>query len=121
MPDVVARLAGSAILGAAIGMMIAVAETYARRAWLVVHWGPNEQAVLNLGERPIHSGSAHDADVFLPADDGFLPMAAAINLENGAVEFEDVARSKKTTLRHGSTVSLGNLKVEVQVDQNRMP
>jgi hypothetical protein len=121
MPDVVARLAGSAILGASIGMMIAVAETYARRAWLVVHWGPHEQAVVNLGERPIHFGSAHDADVCLSADDGFLPMAAAYTLEKGVVEFEDVARSKKTTLRHGSTVSLGSLKVEVQVDQDRMP
>ncbi len=46
---VTGRLAGAAILGFCIGLMVALAEALFREAWLDVHYGPRESRAVSLG------------------------------------------------------------------------
>lgn len=87
--DPLARFCGAFILGAAIGLMIAIAEKMAREASLIVHWGPNEKTVINLGERPVILGSSGDAHLYLPKEKGFPEVAALVTFREGRIEMQN--------------------------------
>jgi hypothetical protein len=54
--DIAGRFMGAAILGCAIGLMVALVETVFRRIWLEVIDGPHEVRTVNLGATPITIG-----------------------------------------------------------------
>jgi len=115
-PDLLARLLGAAILGAAIGLMIALAEKLAREACLIVHWGPNERTVINLGEQPVVLGSSNEAEVYLPKEKGFLPISALVTFREGKIEMQNKMTNTHHELKSGNKLQLGDLLVEVRSD-----
>lgn len=54
--DVAGRLLGAAILGFALGLMVALVETAFRKVWLEVVDGPHEVRAVNLGATPVVIG-----------------------------------------------------------------
>jgi Ca-activated chloride channel family protein len=115
-PDFMARLLGAAILGAAIGLMIALAEKLAREACLIVHWGPHERTVINLGERPVVLGSSNEAELYLPKEKGFPPISALVTFREGKIEMQNKMTNTNHELKSGNKLQLGDLLVEVRSD-----
>jgi Ca-activated chloride channel homolog len=70
------RLLGAAVLGTAIGLVVALVERLAREAALVVHWHENERTVINLGAEPVILGSSPEAHLYLPKHKG--PSATVV-------------------------------------------
>jgi hypothetical protein len=116
LPDFLARLLGALILGAAIGLMIALAEKLAREACLIVHWGPQERTVINLGERPIILGSSNEAELYLPKEKGFPPISALVTFREGKIEMQNKMTNTNHELKSGNKLQLGELLVEVRTD-----
>lgn len=115
-PDFLARLLGSAILGSAIGLMIAWAEKLAREACLIVHWSPKERTVINLGERPVLLGSSSEAELYLPKEKGFPPIAALVTFREGKIEMQNKMTNTNHELKNGNKLQLGDLLVEIKTD-----
>ena len=116
MIDPLARLCGAFILGVAIGLMIAIAEKLAREASLIVHWGPYEKTVINLGERPVILGASDDAHLYLPKEKGFPEIAALITFREGRIEMQNKMTNSTHELKNGNKLQLGSLIVEVKTD-----
>jgi len=119
LPDSLARLCGAVILGAAIGLMIAIAEKMAREACLIVHWGPNERTVINLGDHPVILGSSPEAHLYLPKEKGFPAIAALVTFEAGQIKMENKMSNSSHELKNGNKLDLGGLTVEVKTDSSR--
>ena len=119
LPDILARLFGASILGASIGMMIAIAEKMAREACLIVHWGPHERTVINLGDTPVVLGCSNEAQLYLPKEQGFPPVAALVTFKGGKIELENRMTQSTHELRGGNKLKLGNLLVEVHADNSK--
>lgn len=114
--EVFGRLVGAAILGLAIGGMVAIVESMAREAALVVHWDEHERTVINLGEDPVILGSSPEAHLYLPAEKGFPAQTAIVTFKDGRVEFENLMTETSHTLHNGSRLQIGDLVVEIQTD-----
>jgi hypothetical protein len=108
------RIVGAAVLGFAIGLMVALIEMFVREAWLVLHWGPKETNTVNLGATPVIIGSGQRSQVRLPRSWGIPDEYATISLANGRVEFQDKSSGKTTPLRDGSELRIQNLRIEVR-------
>src|SRR5262249_13370394 len=54
--DVAGRFMGAAILGFAIGLMVALVEMVSRKLWLNVVYGPDQVRSVNLGDTPVVIG-----------------------------------------------------------------
>jgi hypothetical protein len=54
--DWLGRFAGAAILGFAIGLMVAIVEVLFRKVWLEIRHGPREVRRINLGAQPVLVG-----------------------------------------------------------------
>lgn len=114
--DLAARLVGSALLGIAIGSIVAIVERMAREAALVVHWDENERTVINLGADPVILGSSPEAHLYLPAEKGFPSQAAIVTFRDGVVEMENLMSETRHELHHGNKLEIGGLMVEIQTD-----
>lgn len=112
--DVTARAIGAASVGFGIGAMIAIAEKIAREAALIVHWGPNERSIINLGPKPIMLGSSPEADLYLPKEKGFPLVTALVTFIDGRIAIENKIDNTRRELRNGSRLQLGELAVEVE-------
>ena len=118
LPDLLARLLGASILGAAIGLMIAWVEKLAREACLIVHWSPKEQTIINLGERPVVLGSSNEAELYLPKEKGFPAISALVTFREGKIHMENRMTNTNHELKSGNKLQLGDLLVEVRTDSN---
>jgi hypothetical protein len=108
------RIAGAAILGLCIGLMIALVEELAREAWLVVNWGPNEHMNISLGRQPVLIGSSVKAQIHLPSNREYPDEWAAISLEGGKIRFEDKTTGRKQDLRNGSELKIDRMTIQVR-------
>lgn len=113
--DLIGRVGGAAVLGGAIGAVVVLVEQIFREGSLVVSWGPQEQAIINLGEAPILAGSAPYADIYLDRTKGFPEEAVAIRLDKGIVYLDNKIKSETQELRHGSKITIGNVTIEVKL------
>ena len=117
------RLAGSAILGFTIGMMIALLEALSKDARLIIHWSANEKREILLGNRPIVLGYSDSADVYLRKDQGYFPVTARILKENEQIimQFDrEYVQSKgikvdRQVLKDGAKRKLGDVTLEIQL------
>lgn len=112
--DMVARLLGFTLLGFFIGLMIAIAENF-NDAWLVVHWGPKEFRKVGLGSQPIVLGSSSRAHIYLPRNQGFIPITATVSVEENRVRFDDNLNNQQHFLRNGSRIQVGGIDIEVKM------
>ena len=113
------RISGSAVLGGAIGLLVSVVEYSCREAWLEVNYGPNENRIVNLGQRPVRIGS-NDAtcDVVVPA-----PALEVLRYElrEGRIMCEDCRTGRRSEVRPGDRRQIGAIAVTVRASGTQQP
>ncbi|MBV5262083.1 hypothetical protein FLX56_27180 [Synechococcus moorigangaii CMS01] len=114
---------GDSCKGLFLGLMLTATEALIRKAWIVVHWTPNERTTISLGENPIILRSSDEAHIYLPQSRGYFPITATIALENQEIlmkfneEYAQPPRNMKKLLHHlkdGDKRKLGDVLIEVQ-------
>lgn len=109
--DAVARLLGAPALGFCIGLMLAIAESFARKAWLEVFFAPGERIIVNLGPEPVSvGGNIELCTVYVR---GAAPVEAEYTLTGGSVKLYDKIASKDEAVFFGHTRMFANVKVVV--------
>lgn len=114
-----------ALKGVFIALALGVAEKITREAWLVLRREAEggtgggrgltllaEAPTLTLGEAPIRIGSSPDCQVVVK-DDGGPAVRGEVRLENGLVQYHDLATDRRRTLEAGESLRFGGLTVEV--------
>ncbi|MFM7439785.1 MAG: VWA domain-containing protein, partial [Snowella sp.] len=125
--EIIARLLGAGILGFFIGLMIAWMEQISRKSWLVVHWTPNEQTTISLGNDPVLLGSAKAAHIYLSPAHGFHPKTAKIYQEGDTIVMQYEAeygtakgmKKLRQELKNGDQRKLGQITVEVKTSTEK--
>lgn len=105
------RLLGAAILGALIGVMIAVVESTARAAWLEIERG-RERVTVNLGADPVRVGS-HGSHCTVFAR-GVRPIAASYRFAEGTVRLLDHATEIERVVPEDDSRQYGDVKITVR-------
>lgn len=111
--DIPARFLGAIILGFAVGVMVGITE-YVKKAWLVVHWGPKDSSIINLGDEAILVGSSNKAHVYLPKSENFPEEMGTITFIDGEITFHNKATGDKQVLRDGNKWDIGTVTIEVR-------
>lgn len=117
--DVLGRLAGGLALGFCIGLMVAVAETAFRRAWLEVKFGERETITVTLGPEPVKVGS--DAKACTVWARGAPPVALRFFVRDGKVICDDVVIGRESAVGDGFAKDVGTLKVTVHTGSGTAP
>jgi hypothetical protein len=119
--DVAGRLMGAALLGGAVGLMVALVEAAFRKAWLEIAYAPREVAAVNLGPEPVSLGGDGRACTILAR--GAAPIALRYWFRDGQVMCEDVAAGKASPVLSGHHRSVGALTVTVRTadDEDEPP
>ncbi len=102
------RLVGLVIVGACIGVFVALVDRLAREAWIRVRTGPLAGKSLPLYRTPTVVGSAPAADIYLFKDAEIDPSHAAIHRVGNRYEIEDLGSRTGTTVA-GRPVGRGRL------------
>lgn len=110
--EVLGRLAGVASIGAAIGLMLILAEALFREAWLEIQYGPREKRTVSLGKEPVRIGSDPGRCTIYTPD--VPPVACAYVVEQGRIFHEDGISGKKTAVSPGDSRRVGRLTIVVQ-------
>lgn len=108
-------LGGAAILGAAIGLMLALVEAAFREAWLEVHYGAKEVITVSLGEHPVKIGS--DGRACQVYARGARPLACQYTLKDGHVECVDFATERSHVVQPDEEQDVGSVKVVVRASR----
>jgi len=112
--EIVGRLAGTMILGGAVGFMIGMVEVAFREAWLTVCYGRGETARVNLGTEPITVGSGADDTIFAPE----APQAAwQFYLCSGRIYCEHGPSGRTEIIRPGNKKIVGKAAIYVCTPQ----
>jgi hypothetical protein len=106
------RLAGAALLGFCIGLVVAVVEAAFRRAWLEVRYGTRETITVNLGPEPVKVGG--DARACTVWARGAAPLALRFFVRDGQVICEDAVMRRETAVADGFAKEVGNVTVTVR-------
>src|SRR5205823_5962446 len=93
------RFAGAAILGLAIGLMVALVEQLFRQAWLEINYGGGERRTVNLGPDAIRLGSHPRTSTVYVA--GAAPLAFRYWFRQGHVTRENASTGKSEEMRFG--------------------
>ncbi len=106
----VARMLGAVLLGACIGLMVAIAERAFRTAWLEVRYG-REVRTVNLGPEPVSIGSnAQDCTIYAR---NAPPVAFRYWARNGKISREDATTGHVAEVKPGEEHPVGVLVVAV--------
>lgn len=118
--EIIGRIFGLAAIGFFIGLMIVLIEAVFREAWLIVHYGENEQKTVSLGSQPVILGSSNKAHIYLPKSQGYTPVTAQILLENKQIfikfdaEYGQKMKQLTQELKNGDKRKLGNIAIEIK-------
>lgn len=110
--EIVGRLVGGLILGFCIGLMVAIAETAFRRAWLEVRYGDREKITVTLGPEPVKVGS--DARACTVWARGAPAIALRFFVRDGAVICDDAVTGRESAVADGYEKEVGTLTVTVR-------
>ena len=110
--DMPARLLGAAILGASIGLMIALFEAAFREMWLEVRFGTREIVNVSLGATPVKIGSDSQSCTIYAR--GARPLDVGYRLDGAVVECIDYATERSTSVKPGDERVIGNVTVTVR-------
>ncbi|CAK8723252.1 MAG: hypothetical protein CDV28_103107 [Candidatus Electronema aureum] len=100
-------------IGFFVGLMIDLSEDFFKEAWLEIEWQKNEKSTVSLGKRPIIIGSSQEADIYLPATNGFSSVVGEISFKDKAITYTDYMNKKNTLLKNGSKITLGRIIITV--------
>ena len=109
LPDILGRLSGIGLLGAALGLALVVVDAIFCEATLEIVWAPKEVTSVSLGPVPVTIGGGEDHIhvVGLPA------TAASVVMNQGKIQYIDTASQQRTDLRDGSRIKIGSIEVIV--------
>ncbi len=107
------RWAGAMAIGAGVGLMIALAEVAARRAWISVSFGPVDTYDLALGELPVAVGSDRSCRAFVPAIE---PVAARYGFQNGTA-FLSLPDGRREPLSDGDSRAYGKARITLHLER----
>lgn len=110
--EIIGRLVGIGILGAALGLAIVVVEMMFREAFLEVIWAPKEKTTVTLGSRPVSIGGGDD-HVHVR---GLPSKAVQIAFDGGKIKYTDHT-GKKAEFKDGSKIQIGKLEIVVHAQQ----
>ena len=106
LPELLGRMIGVSILGAALGLCLIIVEERYRSAFLEVHWGPHEANEYTLGEIPIYIGGEGSNDIYVPK----MPHhAVSISIENGIIKVINTISGETKEMKEGSKIVMGNI------------
>lgn len=111
--DILGRLFGVAAIGFFIGLMMMVAESLFREAWLEVSYGPNESRTVSLGREPVSIGSDQAACTVYVRN--VAPTAYRFTLRENQILSEDVPTGRVERLLPGDKRAVGNVGITVRV------
>jgi hypothetical protein len=117
--DLAGRVAGAAILGFAIGLMVAIVEAAFRTAWLEIGYGAKETRSVSLGTEPVIIGG--DASACTVYARNAPAVAFRYKLERDQVLCEDVAKGRTFAVQPGNRQVVGNLTVTVRATADAQP
>lgn len=104
-----ARFLGMGLLGAALGLAIALVEKMFREASLEIIWTPGQTSIMTIGENPISIGGGDDHIRIK----GLKPHAASVVLQDGNVQYIDIKTGKRTSLKNGSKLKVGTVQLVI--------
>jgi hypothetical protein len=107
-----ARFVGAALLGGAIGLMVAVVEMAFRKAWLEIIYGPREVGTVNLGEAPVSIGSDSRACTVFAR--GAAPVAFRYRLAGGKILCQDAVTGQSHPVAAGHRQKIGALEIVIR-------
>jgi hypothetical protein len=108
--EVIGRMAGLGVLGAALGLAIVAIEEMFRAAKLEVIWAPKEVTSVTLGPKPVFIGGGDD-HIFIS---GLPQHALGVVFENGKVQCIDNSTGIRSDLKEGSRIQIGKVEVVVR-------
>ena len=112
--DVAGRWAGALVIGAGVGLMIALAEVAARRAWISVSFGPIDSYDIALGNVPVAVGSDRSlCRAFVPAIE---PVAARYGFDGGTA-FLSHPDGRREVLGEGDARTFGRARVTLHLER----
>lgn len=112
--DIGGRLIGAAILGACIGLLVAIVETFYRNMWLTVVYDPRNVVLVNLGSQAVTVGSGGNDTVPIP---NVGVKAGTFLVVGDNVQYTD--EHGKQLLVPGNRVKVG--KVELVICSKEVP
>ncbi len=108
MGDVGGRLLGALILGAFIGLLIALVELFYRSAWLMVLYDPRDFTQVNLGRGLVTIGSDKSDTIFIAEA---APRAGEFRIDGNKVRYTDSRGTQ--TMSPGSRIHIGTVELVV--------
>ena len=108
--DTAGRFLGAAILGLAIGLMVALVEAAFRTAWLEIRQGVEVRTV-NLGPEPVSIGS--DARACTVYVRGAPSRAFRYWLDQGKAICEDLTNGQRNEMRPEETQALAGIEIRL--------
>jgi hypothetical protein len=113
--ETIGRLVGGSMLGFCIGLMVVVAETMFRRAWLEVRYGSRETIAVTLGPEPVKVGG--DAKACTVWARGAKPVALRFFVRDGQVICDDRVNKCEIVAEDDYSQEVGNVTVTVHLDR----
>ena len=102
------RMVGIGIIGAAVGLVVTVAEAVFRSAYVEIFWGTNEKTIVNLGPEPVWFGGGR-SQVFVK---GLPERSAGLVMQAGTIVFMESNGSRRT-LGDGQSMTVGHVRIVV--------
>ncbi len=93
-----------------MGLSIVYIEALFGQASLDIVWGPSETTSISLGIVPVYIGGGDD-HIHVA---GLPEHAFAVVFDQGKIHCTDPARGKRTELKNGSQIKIGNITVVVR-------
>ncbi|MDR3232267.1 MAG: VWA domain-containing protein [Planctomycetaceae bacterium] len=103
------RLLGAFVLGAIIGLLVAIVETLFRNVWLAVMYDPRNVTQVNLGTQLVTVGGNRSDTVFINGAESKCGLFRAVGDNN--VEY--TTAGGKQTLHPGDRVQVGKVELVV--------
>jgi Ca-activated chloride channel family protein len=103
------RLLGACILGACIGLLVALVETIYRNVWLMVVYDPRNFVPVNLGSQNVTVGSGKSDTVFISDAE---VKAGTFRAEGEKIRYTDF-NGKQQLLVPGNRIKIGTVELVI--------
>lgn len=113
LPELLGRVVGLGVLGAALGLAVVTIEEAFRSACLVITWAPKEVTTVTLGPSPVHLGGGDD-HVFVS---GLPQHALSVVLKDGQIHCTNNTNGSHNILKDGSHIKVGRIEITVQTSK----
>lgn len=110
LPELLGRVTGLGILGAALGLAVVAIEEAFRSASLEIIWAPKEITSVTLGSSPVYLGGGDD-HIYVK---GLPQHALSVVLKNGQIQCANHTSGSHNFLKDGSRIKVGKIEVVVR-------